>query len=182
MKDLRTLPEARATARDRHARDRWWEPYWPRPEMRRRIQSQRRYIVTTETSQHRLFVWLSYPTLPDKNLIVIDRDDDTTFGALQSRFHELWSLRRGTSLEDRPRYTSTTTFATFPFPDGLTPNIPASRYAEDPPAIAIAEAAKRLNELRENWLNPLDLVDLVLPPAGRRTTPGHPGRGSSRGR
>ena len=30
-----------------------------------------------------------------------------------------WSLRLGTSLEDRPRYTPTTTFETFPFPDGL---------------------------------------------------------------
>jgi MmeI, target recognition domain len=43
-------------------------------------------------------------------------DDTTTFGILHSRFHELWSLRLGTSLEDRPRYTPITTFETFPFP------------------------------------------------------------------
>ncbi|WP_225008826.1 hypothetical protein [Novosphingobium percolationis] len=60
----------------------------------------------------------------------------------------------GTSLEDRPRYTSSTTFRTFPFPAGLTPDIPAADYAADPRAIAIAAAAARLNELRENWLNP----------------------------
>jgi hypothetical protein len=36
------------------------------------------------------------------NLVVIARADDTTFGILHSRFHELWSLRLGTSLEDRP--------------------------------------------------------------------------------
>jgi hypothetical protein len=41
----------------------------------------------------------------DKNLVVIARADDATFGILHSRFHELWSLRLGTSLEDRPRYT-----------------------------------------------------------------------------
>ena len=64
----------------------------------------------------------------------------------------------GTSLEDRPRYTPSTTFETFPFPNGLTPNIPASDYADDPRAQAIAEAAAQLNELRENWLNPPDLV------------------------
>ena len=57
-----------------------------------------------------------------------------------------------------PRYTPTTTFETFPFPEGLTPDIPAADYADDPRAIAIAEAARRLNELRENWLNPEDLV------------------------
>ena len=43
-------------------------------------------------------------------LVVIARDDDTTFGILHSRFHELWSLRMGTSLEDRPRHTPCTTF------------------------------------------------------------------------
>jgi hypothetical protein len=157
-KDLRTLPEARATVRDEHARQRWWEPYWPRPEMRARIASITRYIVTPETAQYRLFVWLSFPTLPDKNLIVIGRDDDVTFGILHSRIHEVWSLRLGTSLEDRPRYTSTTTFATFPFPAGFTPNIPASDYLGQSKAIKIADAAKRLNELREQWLNPSDLI------------------------
>lgn len=156
--DMRTLPEARAAARDDYARQRWWEPYWPRPEMRKRIQAMPRYIATTETSQHRLFIWLSYPTLPDKNLIVIVRDDDTTFGILHSRFHELWSLRLGTSLEDRPRYTSTTTFATFPFPDGLTPDIQAAKFAKNAAAQRIAAAARKLDELRNAWLNPPDLI------------------------
>jgi type II restriction/modification system DNA methylase subunit YeeA len=158
LNDLRTLREARATARDEQARVRWWEPYWPRPEMRKRIAKLPRYIVTTETSQYRLFVWLAYPVLPDKNLIVIARDDDTTFGILHSRFHELWSLRLGTSLEDRPRYTSTTTFATFPFPDGLTPDITSASYVANPTAKAIAKAAKDLDNLRNAWLNPANLV------------------------
>ena len=45
-----------------------------------------------------------------------------------------------------------------PFPEGLTPNIPAADYADDPRTVAIAAAARRLNELREAWLNPSDLV------------------------
>jgi hypothetical protein len=159
--DKRTLQEARSTARDDHARNRWWEPYWPRPEMRSRIQELSRYIVTAETAQHRIFVWASLPLLPDKNLIVVARDDDTAFGVLQSRFHEGWSLRLGTSLEDRPRYTSTTTFETFPFPAGLTPNIPAADTAADPRAQRISAAAKTLDDLRRAWLNPPDLVEIV---------------------
>lgn len=159
--DYRTLIEARATARDEHAQQRWWEPYWPRPELRRKLATLSRYIVTPETAEYRNFVWLQLPILPDKNLIVIARDDDETFGILHSRFHEAWSLRLGTSLEDRPRYTSTTTFLTFPFPESLTPNIPAKNYENDPRAIAIAKAAKRLDELRNAWLNPPDLIDIV---------------------
>ena len=65
-------------------------------------------------------------------LIVIARADDTTFGILHSRFHELWSLRLGTSLEDRPRYTPTTTFETFPFPAGLTPRDTVPSFRRKP--------------------------------------------------
>ena len=44
------------------------------------------------------------PGVDSKADIGAPRDDDTTFGILHSRFHELWSLRMGTSLEDRPRH------------------------------------------------------------------------------
>ncbi len=98
--------------------------------------------------------------IPENTVIAIARDDDTSFGVLQSRFYELWSLRLGTWLGvgNDPRYTPSTTFETFPFPEGLTPNVPARQYADDPRAVAIAEAAAELNRLRENWLNPADLV------------------------
>ena len=111
-------------------------------------------------AKHRVFVWLAKQVLPENLVIAIARDDDTTFGILHSRFHELWSLRMGTFLGvgNDPRYTPSTTFETFPFPQGLTPDIPAADYADDPRARAIAEAAARLNELRESWLNPADLV------------------------
>lgn len=155
---LGTLKEARQKARDRHARERWWEPYWPRPQLRRGIEKLPRYIATAETAQYRIFIWLSFPIVPDKNLIIILRDDDTTFGILQSRFHELWALAKGSDLEDRPRYTSSSTFETFPFPSGFTPNISAASYMDDVKAKAIATAAQNLNKLRENWLNPPDLV------------------------
>jgi len=69
-----------------------------------------------------------------------------------------WALRLGTSLEDRPRYTPTTTFETFPFPDGLTPDLTAMSYAADVRAMAIAAAARRLDDLRNAWLNPPDLI------------------------
>jgi type II restriction/modification system DNA methylase subunit YeeA len=156
-KDGVLIKQLRAALGDR-AGPRWWEPHWPRPEMRTRISELPRYIITPETALHRLFVWQKLPILPDKNLIVIPREDDTSFGILHSRIHEVWALRKGSDLQDRPRYTHTTVFTTFPFPEGLTPDIPAADYADDPRAQAIATAAARLNELRENWLNPADLV------------------------
>jgi type II restriction/modification system DNA methylase subunit YeeA len=139
--------------------------------MRLALSNLRKFVVSPRVSKHRLFSWLNSETLPDSATIAIARDDDTTFGILHSRFHELWALRMGTSLEDRPRYTPSTTFETFPFPEGLTPDIPAADYAADPRAQKIAVAAARLNELRENWLNPPDLVNRVP-----EVVPGYPDR------
>ena len=139
--------------RERHKKF-WWRHGETRPGLWQAVDRLSRFIATPTVAKHRLFVWLDTRVCPDHQLIVVARDDDTTFGILHSRFHEAWSLRLGTSLEDRPRYTPTTTFETFPFPDGLSPDIPAADYAGDPRAIAIAEASRRLVELRNRWLNP----------------------------
>ncbi len=90
-------------------------------------------------------------------MIVFAREDDYFFGVLHSRAHEDWSLRMGTSLEDRPRYTPTTTFETFPLPWP-----PGEEPVDDPRVQAIAAAAKSLNDLRERWLNPADASDVDL--------------------
>ena len=154
-------------------REYWWRHVEPRQGMWGALAGLVRYIATARVAKHRLFGWYDSRICPDSQLIVIARDDDTTFGILHSRFHELWSLRLCTWLGkgNDPRYTPSTTFETFPFPVGLTPNVPASSYATDPRAIAIAEAARRLVELRDRWLNPPEWAEWVDEPV-----PGYPKR------
>ena len=152
-------------------RKHWWRHGEPRQGMWRALKGRRRYIATPRVAKHRLFVWCDSRICPDSSQTIFARDDDTTFGILHSRFHEVWSLRLGTSLEDRPRYTPSTTFETFPFPPGLTPNVPASEYASDPRAVAVALEARRLVELRDRWLNPPEWVEWVDEPV-----PGYPMR------
>ena len=164
---------ARATNRIKALRENWWRHWRPRPAMWQALKGMTRCIATPTLAKHRLFVWLDTRVCPDHQLIVIARDDDTTFGILHSRFHEAWSLRLGTWLGkgNDPRYTPTTTFETFPFPEGLSPDIPAANYSNDSRATAIAEAARRLVELRERWLNPPEWVAWTDEPA-----PGYPKR------
>jgi hypothetical protein len=119
--------------------------------MRNMLSGLRRYIATPATAKHRLFAWLDVEVLPDHALVVIARDDDYTFGVLQSRVHALWALALGTHLETRPRYTPTTCFETFPFPEAT----PVQRAR-------VGEAARRLVELRDGWLNPLGLTGAEL--------------------
>ena len=132
--------------RDVH-RELWWLHGWARPEMRAAVAKLRRFVVTPRISKHRAFVWRANPALPSDATAVIAREDDYFFGVLHSVAHERWALALGTQLEDRPRYTPTTSFETFPFPWP-----PGKEPASDPRVQAIAQAAKELNELRENWL------------------------------
>ena len=149
----------------------WWRHARPRPAMWAAIHGLSRYIVTPRVAKHRLFVWCDARICPDTRVVVVARDDDTTFGILHSRFHEVWSLRLGGTHVDRPVYTLTKTFDTFPFPLGLTPDVPAAAYADDPRAEAIADAARRLVELRDRWLNPPEWVEWIDEPV-----PGYPKR------
>ena len=155
LKNVRPNREKKKEAR---TRERWWLHTRPIPGMRVALAHLSQFIVTPEVAKHRVFAWLSHPTLPDHQLIVIAREDDYAFGVLHSRVHELWSLRMGTSLEDRPRYTPTTTFETFPFPwplntpdEALTPQQQAHRDA-------IGAAAAELDAKRRLWLNPPEWV------------------------
>ncbi|HEY5345887.1 MAG TPA: DNA methyltransferase [Verrucomicrobiae bacterium] len=121
----------------------FWKFERPRPEMRAALSTQARYLARSMVGKHQFYVWFSAYVLPANLVIVFAHSDDYFFGILQSRFHEVWSLKQGTRLEDRPRYTPTTCFETFPFPRP-TPKQEA----------AIAAAAQELNALRERWLNP----------------------------
>ena len=171
---VRHIKPTRQESRTPKNHEQWWLFERARPEMFAAFGNQARYIATCLVAKHRFFVWQHRHVVPENVVIVIARADDTTFGILHSRFHELWSLRLGTWLGvgNDPRYTPTTTFETFPFPPGLTPRDTAPKPGHaSPPCMAgevaagnIAAAARRLNELREAWLNPPEWVDWVITP------------------
>ena len=163
-----------ARAKSRTTQASWWLHERPRPAMRDALAPLSRFIGTTIVAKHRLFTWLSAPTLADHRLIVFARQDDYAFGVLHSRAHELWSLRLGTTLEDRPQYTPTSTFETFPFPWPLDTPDEALTAEQRGQLDAIGAAARALNEARRRWLNPPELVHKapdVLPSLPPRLLP-----------
>ena len=141
-------PERIGNNRRRYA-ELWWIHAEARPGMRQALTGLPRYIGTSMVSRHRIFAWIDGDVLPDATIIVFARDDDYFFGILQSRIHTAWATAAGSQLresESANRYTPTTCFEMFPFPE------PTEEQRE-----AIATAAYELNRLRENWLNPTDL-------------------------
>jgi type II restriction/modification system DNA methylase subunit YeeA len=160
---LEHVKPERDKKRDEYRRKNWWRHGRPVPDLKEAIGKISRYIVTPRVAKHRLFVWVDSTVVPDSRLYAIARGDDATFGILHSRFHQAWSLAtcswHGDGEEGgRPTHNAHSCFETFPFPQGLTPNIPAAEYADDPRAEKISIAAKRLDQLRNNWLNPPDLI------------------------
>ncbi len=139
------VKQFRDTVRNARERERWWLHRRPAPDMRTAVAPLTRFIGTPRVAKHRLFVWFEAGAIPDTQIYVFARNDDYFFGMLHSRAHELWSLRMGTwmGVGNDLRYTPTTCFETFPFPEPTE----ADRAS-------ISEAARRLDELRRNWLDP----------------------------
>ncbi|MGH6838221.1 MAG: class I SAM-dependent DNA methyltransferase [Methylocella sp.] len=117
----------------------WWIFGEPRRELRPALNGLSRYIATVETAKHRVFQFLAASILPDNMLVCTALDDAFFLGVLSSRFHVVWTLGTGGTLEDRPRYTKSKCFDPFPFPD--------------PPEalkVQIRETAEELDALRKN--------------------------------
>ncbi len=146
----KTVRPERQGARQETARDRWWVHWNVRAEMELALRGLDRWIVTPRVSKHRVFTWVSPPNYVDNALVAFARDDDYTFGVLHSIVHEVWARAQGTQLREREsgfRYTPTTCFETFPYPEPT-----------DAQRKAIATAAKELDDLRNNWLKPNEWI------------------------
>jgi len=112
----RVKPERDQNNRETY-RDNWWIFGEARRDFRPALAGLPRYIATVETAKHRVFVFLDAAILPDNMLVNIATDDAAILGVLSSRFHVVWALAAGGTLEDRPRYNKSRCFETFPFPD-----------------------------------------------------------------
>ncbi|MFA6032844.1 MAG: DNA methyltransferase [Myxococcota bacterium] len=150
----------RAHMNQKEALETWWKHWNSRPAMRKALTGTDRYLATPRVSKYRVFRWVSSAVLADNMIVAIAKDDDITFGILQSRYHEIWSLRMCSYLGvgNDPRYTPSTTFETFPFPEGLTPDLKVVDLDENSTSGAVANAARELNISRERWLNPPELT------------------------
>jgi hypothetical protein len=149
---LHVRPVREANRRER-TRRRWWLFGETRPGLRGKLAPLTRCLVTPEVAKYRVFVWMDTNCVPDHTLHVIAREDAYSFGVVQSHPHELWSLAQGARMGagNDPRYSSSRTFETYPFPWP-----PGREPAEDRDARvrAIAGAARELVAKRDAWLNP----------------------------
>jgi len=123
----------------------WWLLGETIPAFRKAVSCHHRYLGTARVAKHRVFVWLDTVVLPDSKVIAIALPEDMSLGVLQSHVHEVWTLAScgWHGVGNDATYNPTLCFETFSFPE-CTPE----------QSKEIAAAARKLDDLRNGWLNP----------------------------
>ena len=98
----------------------WWRFRRYSPAMREALKGLTCYFAVPKISKWAIFTPVDIAILPCEANMVIASDDFYILGILTSKSHRLWVKAQSSTLEDRTRYTNTTCFETFPFPQNKT--------------------------------------------------------------
>jgi hypothetical protein len=100
----------------------WWWFHRRRPEMTAALEGMSRYLARPYVSTYSAFVFLPAGTILSSPHCAFAYDSYNPFSILQSRIHECFIAFLGPTLEDRPVYTPSDCFETFPFPRNFESN------------------------------------------------------------
>ncbi len=123
----------RETVRREGHRKNWWLFGEPRVGLRKAVKELTRYAAVGAHGKRMLIAWQKPWTLASNANMVFALDDDYSMGILLSQAHDAWAWAQSSTLETRLRYTPTTVFETFPWPEPVS--------AEHRAAVAAASAA-----------------------------------------
>ncbi|MBN2151760.1 MAG: class I SAM-dependent DNA methyltransferase [Candidatus Lokiarchaeota archaeon] len=130
----------------------WWKLSYRRGNLFESLVGIPRYIIVSQVMKRPVFDFVSRAIHPNASLVVFCFSDDYTFGILQSAFHWAWSLERCSTLTERVRYTSTTIFESFPFPQwGTSHGTPLDADVPEKVALVkrVAVAARSFRAVRD---------------------------------
>jgi len=113
----RTVKPFRDVNKRKVYREKWWQFGEKQLSLYTEISKFDRVLVRALTSKHHAFCFIPKGWVYDQTTPVFVFDDFSSFALLQSEIHNKWALLYGMSLENRPRYTPTDCFETFPFPE-----------------------------------------------------------------
>jgi hypothetical protein len=110
----RVLPERQGKP---ELMERWWQFWMTRKGLRNITKGMVRFAVASRVGKRLLLIWAEPTWRPSDACNVFAFDDDFNFGICSSSVHEIWARANSSTLEDRLRYSPSTAFDTFPFPN-----------------------------------------------------------------
>ena len=135
---LKEDPEGKINKHHQNALSQWWKHFYDRSDRIQALGSMKRYIACSRVSMRNIFDFVSSAIKPGDSMQTFVFDDDYSFGLVQSSCHWEWIQAKGSSLKGDIRYTPTSIWDTFPWPQSPTPE----------QVKAVADAARRLHEYR----------------------------------
>jgi len=118
---LHADPRARVNRHHANFLAQWWRLSWRRSEMLAAIAPLTRFAACVRVTRRPIFEFVSTRIRPGDALVVFAFDDDYSFGLLQSSIHWQWFTARCSTLKRDYRYTSSTVFDAFPWPQRPSP-------------------------------------------------------------
>ena len=103
----------------RRRKEYWWQFGRSTPALEAAVGQCERVLVVSQTSKYKGFAFLEPELVFDQKLIVFPSPLTAQLSCLQSTPHLDWAQFLGGTLEDRPVYTPSDCFETFPFPSAL---------------------------------------------------------------
>ncbi len=107
---------ARVNLKGKKRRAYWWQFARASLALQKAIRGLRRVLAISAVGQHAAFAFLPTGAVYAHSLVLFPLDSFAAFCALQSRPHEIWARRFGSSMKSDLRYTPSDCFKTFPFP------------------------------------------------------------------
>jgi len=136
----RKVKPMRMKQTDSWARDKWWQLFRPRPELRKATSDLTKVLVACQTSKYLSLAFVSSNMIFDQKLVVFAKEEYSFFGVIQSSIHQSWAYFLGSTMKDDPVYTSSDCFETFPF---------AENYLED---VNFEKLSKEYYDFREKLM------------------------------
>jgi SAM-dependent methyltransferase len=143
-KAISANPKARVNRHHIAFLDRWWRLGYRRADMLQACARLDRYLATSRVaSVNRItvFAFVDSSVRPGDSMTVFALDDDYSFGVLSSVVHDVWVNSRCSSLKSDPRYTSSTVWGSFPWPQQLN----------EENARSIAEVSAKILDVRQSY-------------------------------
>lgn len=108
----------------------WWLFHRPRPALRAAITSLTEMLAITRHSKTALPMRIPTSWMPSDATIAFATDSFRDQAVLSSSLHQVWAIKFGSGMRNDPRYTPSSVFETFPFPEGNERLAEAGRVLE----------------------------------------------------
>ena len=117
------LKSERDQNREAVLREKWWRFKRTNEALRAALAPLDYCFAVSRVSKWAIFLQSPSQYLPADSTTVVASDDFYVLGIITSDTHRQWVKAQCSTLEDRTRYTNTTCFETFPFPQAPTANL-----------------------------------------------------------